>query len=124
VESDLLFGLGVRRYRVPKPEPVAFEHLRADGIGSVAVKRDRALDRGRFERFLKRLPSRVIRAKGVASIAGTPWRCVFNYACGRYEMDWVQWPGGPSGAEAVFIGKDIATLEPELADGLSRCEVD
>ena len=128
VESDLLFGLGLRRYRTSAPvgrtAAATTTHLAADGIAALALRRRGALDRARFERFLARLPARVIRAKGVVSIAGTPWRCVFNYTCGRYEMDWVQWNAAPTGAEAVFIGKDIGAVESELEAGLSRCEAD
>ena len=125
VKTDILFGLGVSRYRAAANPASARDgngHLAEDGIASVALRGERPLDRARFERFLGRLPANVLRAKGVVSFADTPWRCVFNYTCGRYEMDWIQWPGAAAGAEAVFIGRDIARAEPVLSDGLARCE--
>jgi cobalamin biosynthesis protein CobW len=126
VGSELLFGLAMRRYRSGETGATAAgrAHLTEDGIASVSIRSERPLDRARFERFLKKLPSSVIRAKGIASIDGTPWRCVFNYTCGRYEMDWIEWPGGGVGTEAVFLGKNIAKVESTLAEGLTRCQAE
>jgi len=56
------------------------------------------------------------------SFSDTPWRCVFNYTCGRYELNWVQWATAPTGSEAVFIGREIERAGPALAGGLSACE--
>jgi G3E family GTPase len=125
VDCDLLFGLGLRRYRGQGEAGTAVAragHLHVDGIGALSLRSRRALDRERFERFLGRLPAAVVRAKGVVRFADTPWRCVFNYTCGRYELNWVQWPSAPAGSEAVFIGRGIERAEPMLASGLAACE--
>jgi cobalamin biosynthesis protein CobW len=126
VDCDVLFGLGLQRYRKEAEPPACGErgrsHLQEDALRAISIRSRGVLDRDRFERFLGRLPAEVVRAKGVVSIAGTPWRCVFNYTCGRYEMNWVQWPTGPAGSEAVFIGREIERAESTLADGLSACE--
>jgi len=126
VDCNLLFGLGLQHYRSEGGSPVGDEkrrgHLHEDGLRAISIRSRGVLDRDRFERFLERLPAEVVRAKGVVSIAGTPWRCVFNYTCGRYEMNWVQWPTAPAGSEAVFIGRRIERAKSSLADGLSACE--
>ena len=125
IDSDILFGVGVMRYRAaarPATARNGHDHLAEDGIASIALRGEHPLDRRRFERFLGRLPANVLRAKGVVSFADTPWRCVFNYTCGRYDMDWIQWPGAAAGSEAVFIGRDIARAELALSEGLARCE--
>jgi len=125
VGSELLFGLAVRHYRSSRtPAAASRPHLLEDGIASVSLRSDRPLDRARFERFLEKLPDGVIRAKGIASIAGTPWRCVFNYTCGRYEMDWIECSSAGVGTEAVFLGRNIAEVESTLAEGLSRCQAE
>lgn len=125
VDCDMLFGLGLRRYRRgAEARTVAGGrgHLHGDGIRALSLRSERVLDRERFERFLRRLPSEVVRAKGVVSFSDTPWRCVFNYTCGRYELNWVQWPAAPTGSEAVFIGREIERAGPALAGGLTACE--
>lgn len=125
VDCNLLFGLGIRRYRGQgevRATVTGSGHLHEDGIGALSLRSRRALNRDRFERFLGRLPAAVVRAKGVVRFADTPWRCVFNYTCGRYELNWVQWPSAPVGSEAVFIGRGIETAEPMLAVGLAACE--
>ena len=125
VDCNLLFGLGLQRYRERGEGRTAVGgdgHLHEDGIRALSIRGRRALDRERFERFLARLPAAVVRAKGVVSFADTPWRCVFNYTCGRYELNWVQWPAAPDGSEAVFIGREIERAEPFLAGGLAACE--
>jgi G3E family GTPase len=125
VDCNLLFGLGLRRYRAQGAADAGVPragHLHEDGIEALSLRSRRALDRDRFERFLGRLPAAVVRAKGVVRIADTPWRCVFNYTCGRYELNWVQWPSAPAGSEAVFIGRGIEGAKPMLAGGLAACE--
>ena len=126
VDCNLLFGLGLQRYRKQEEAGTAARaglgHLHEDAIRAVSIRSRGALDRDRFERFLARLPAAVVRAKGVVSVAGTPWRCVFNYTCGRYELNWVQWPAAPAGSEAVFIGREIERAEPLLVGGMAACE--
>ena len=129
VDCDLLFGVGLRRVRrsdalIPATDGGAPGHLHADGIRALSLRSPRPLDRSRFERFLQRLPASVVRAKGVLRFVDTPWCCVFNYTCGRYELNWVQWPAAPAGSEAVFIGREIEREELILARGLSDCEAD
>jgi cobalamin biosynthesis protein CobW len=125
VPSDLLFGVGITRLRLATDagagEP---DHLGADGISALSLRAPGALDKARFERFLRRLPASILRAKGVVRFADTPWRCIFNYTCGRYELSWVRWQGGPDGSEAVFIGCDIERSEAALRSGLAGCELD
>lgn len=127
VDCNLLFGLGLQRYRRRDDATASApaggrRHVEEDAIRAVSIRSRGVLDRRRFERFLDRLPAEVVRAKGVVSFADTPWRCVFNYTCGRYELNWVQWPTAPAGSEAVFIGREIERAEPMLAGGMAACE--
>lgn len=125
VNADLLFGLGVARLR-PSPGHGSppDRHLDTDAIGALCLRTERSLDKARFERFLRKLPVSILRAKGVVRFADTPWRCAFNYTCGRYELNWVEWPGGPDASEAVFIGHEIEAARAALKTGLSGCELD
>ena len=126
VDCNLLFGLGLQRFRKRGEARTAAEngagHLHEDALRAISIRSRGVLDRDRFARFLDRLPAEVVRAKGVVSIAGTPWRCVFNYTCGRYELNWVQWPTAPAGSEAVFIGREIERAESMLVGGMAACE--
>lgn len=122
--SELLFGLGAGRLRKSAGAPPRADHLECDGISALCLRTDKAVDRRRFERFLARLPTNVLRAKGAVRFAGSPWLCVFNYTCGRYELNWVQYRGACGGGEAVFIGTAIRDAEAALAAELARCETD
>src|SRR5262249_32979629 len=107
VPADVLFATAPRRYRREEPPPGAAAeepHAHAGGdIRAFSWLGEAALDRRRFERFLAGLPREIYRAKGIVVFAGASWPCLFNFTCGRYELNWIQLSGAP--AQAVFIGR-------------------
>ncbi|MBI4638487.1 MAG: GTP-binding protein [Candidatus Rokubacteria bacterium] len=134
VPHEILFGTSVAahrerlraiadaRDRVADAPPS--HHLADDGISAVAYELRRPVDRERFERFLRRLPRTVYRAKGVVRFDETsPFASLFNFTCGRYDFDWYRIPDGATPpSQGVFIGKDIEKIRDEILEGLSRCE--
>ena len=121
VESEVLFATGVATYR--ESARSRSEHLHTDGIASFLYRTARPLRQDAFERLLARLPSDILRAKGIVRFAGRDWHCLFNFTCGRSELTWVKLDGA-AGAEsqAVFIGRQLARHRPRLEAELARCE--
>src|SRR5262245_4837726 len=72
VDADVLFATGVAAFR--ERARAASGHLHTDGIESFVYRSRRALDQAAFERLLGRLPSDVLRAKGIVRLAGRDWR--------------------------------------------------
>jgi G3E family GTPase len=119
VDADVLFATGVATYR--ERARAASGHLHADGIESFVYRSRRALDQAAFERLLGRLPSDVLRAKGIVRLAGRDWRCLFNFTCGRHELTWVRMDD-VSESQAVFIGRDLARHRPRIEAALAAAE--
>ncbi|MCW5891943.1 MAG: GTP-binding protein [bacterium] len=119
IDSDVLFATGVATYRERARSHSG--HLHADRFGSFAYRSARPLDQDAFEHFLAHLPREVVRAKGLVQIAGRDWQCLFNFTCGRWELNWVKLPTIPEN-QAVFIGRDLANHEPALRAALANCE--
>ncbi len=120
---DLLFATGAARYWRREPDAGragATAHLERDGLTAVVFRADGAMNRRRFERFLDRLPPRVYRAKGVLTFAGERRPSLFNYTCGRWQVDWLP-VDGPSRNRAVLIGKELAADGERLLRALARC---
>ena len=119
IESDLLFATGVATYRDRARS--ASGHLHTDGIGSFVFRSPHPLDQPRFERVLERLPSSVLRAKGVIRFAGRDWQGLFNYTCGRHELAWVKLPNVEE-TQVVFIGREIERHGESIRAALAACE--
>ena len=120
VDARLLFATGVGTLRAVGADGEG--HLAADGIETVSYRSARPLDRRRFERALAALPREVLRAKGVVRLAGQGRPCLFNYTCGRWDLDWL--PVLDVGeSQAVFIGRGIGGQAGRLRERLSACEV-
>jgi hypothetical protein len=78
-----------------------------------------------FERFLRKLPSNVYRAKGLLQLTRGAFPHVFNFTCGRFDFQ----PLPPTVAgrfptQAVFIGKDIHAYKEEIISRFQICEQD
>jgi G3E family GTPase len=79
------------------------------------------LDRRRFERFLGCLPPEIYRAKGLVRFSGASWPCLFNYTCGRWELNWIQLGDAVQASQAVFIGRDAQRLRERTLAALEAC---
>jgi G3E family GTPase len=119
IDGDVLFATGVATFR--ERARSASAHLHADGIESFVYRSRRALDQAAFERLLGRLPSDVLRAKGIVRFVGRDWRCLFNFTCGRHELTWVRMDDVPE-SQAVFIGRDLARHRPRIEAALAAAE--
>ncbi len=126
VGSNILFGTAPRHYRdsAADGDRQHSGHLGVDGMQTYTYRADGRLDQRRFERFLSRLPSAIYRAKGFVRFPGNDWACLFNFTCGRYELNWIKLTEAAGQTQAVFIGKNVAELEPKLRAGLDGCVAD
>ncbi len=130
VDSSLLFATGVRRFRegavAPDSAGASAEvepHAHSDEITAFSYQTDAPLDRARFERTLASLPADVYRAKGFVKLPGNELSCLFNFTCGRYELNWVRLADRVAGTQAVFIGRDVARHRAKICRRLAACEV-
>jgi G3E family GTPase len=130
---DILFGTSaaVHRERLRALEqarqlsssPSHAHHLSDDGITAFTYEGRQLLDRERFERFLKRLPPAVYRAKGIVRFEDSSFASLFNFTCGRYDFDWYRIPDGkPFTNQAIFIGRGIEAIRQEILERLADCE--
>jgi cobalamin biosynthesis protein CobW len=124
VASELLFATGVAAYRELARSQSS--HLHTDGIASFLYRTRRPLRQEAFERVLRRLPSNVLRAKGIVRFAGRDWHCLFNFTCGRHELSWIKLDGAAAAAEsqAVFIGRDLTRHRAGIEADLAACEAE
>jgi len=128
VPSDLLLGTSAARIRreysadASRCPPSA--HLHEDRIGAFVVREERPLDVQQFQRFLEDLPRTVYRAKGFARVAGNDWSCLFNFTCGRYELNWIKLGEAAGPTQAVFIGRDVEKYRARIERRLARCLAD
>ncbi len=118
VPLEVLFGAG-RRHRNRAARAARGQVAR--GFESFACKSAGCLALDRLERFVAALPRAVVRAKGLASAGGSPFDCLFNFACGRYRLNWVKLPPRRLGSEAVFFGRGIERPRPWIKGALTRC---
>jgi G3E family GTPase len=119
IDSELLFATGVATYR--ERAQVSSNHLHADGIGSFVYRTPHPLDQDGFARVLDRLPSSLLRAKGIVRFAGRDWQGLFNFTCGRHELAWVKLPHVAE-TQAVFIGRELDRHAPRIRAALAACE--
>jgi G3E family GTPase len=121
VDARLLFATGVGTLRSDAAQPGA--HHEPDGIETVTYRSARPLDQRRFERVLGGLPRAILRAKGVVRLAGRDRPCLFNYTCGRWDLDWLP-VLDVAESQAVFIGRHLTDHAPRLRERLRACEVE
>ncbi|MBI3949471.1 MAG: GTP-binding protein [Acidobacteria bacterium] len=130
---DILFGTSaaIHRERLRALEEAEDQsggtshsnHLTDDGITAFTYEGRRLIDRERFERFLKRLPSTVYRAKGIVRFEESNFASLFNFTCGRYDFDWYRIPdGSPFMNQGIFIGKQINSIQEDILEKLAACE--
>ena len=99
-------------------------HLERDQIAAFSFESGTPLDRDRFERMLRKLPSSVYRAKGMIHFEGEGWPSLFNYTCGRYDFDWCPLPLGDGfRSQGVFIGKQIERERSGILGKIEKCKV-
>lgn len=135
LDSDILFATGVATYRERTRERSS--HLHADRIGSFVYRTPRPLRQEAFEHLLTKLPTDVLRAKGIVRFVGRDWHCLFNFTCGRHELTWMKLPpqatlspgdpgadAAPPESQAVFIGRDMEKHRPRIEAALAACETD
>jgi G3E family GTPase len=130
-ENDLILGTSAARMRALSGAPAPLKaaegpvgHLHEDRIGAFVIREERALDVGRFERFLEDLPRSVYRAKGFARVADNEWSCLFSFTCGRYELNWIKLGEAAGPTQAVFIGRDVEKSRARIERRLERCLAD
>jgi cobalamin biosynthesis protein CobW len=120
IDSELLFATGVATYR-DRARTAPSAHLHVDGVGSFLYRTPHPLDQERFGRVLDRLPRSVLRAKGIVRFAGRDWQGLFNFTCGRHELQWVKLPNVTE-SQAVFIGRDLERHADQIRAALAACE--
>jgi cobalamin biosynthesis protein CobW len=130
VQTDLLFSTGVGTYRArlqavgDTTSAHAAHHAHGhDAIQAFSYETRAPVDLYAFERFLKKLPSNVYRAKGVLQLTRGAFPHVFNFTCGRFDFH----PLAPELArqfptQGVFIGKDIQAYKDEIIGRFRACE--
>jgi len=123
VDTPVLFGTSVRRYRslALAPQAGQDDHLRRDGIESFVCEIDGYLDRPRFERLLVTLPEAVYRAKGLVWFAGEGAPSLFNFTCGRYQLQWLPARPAAAVAQGVFIGRGVKALRERITKQFLAC---
>ncbi len=130
VETDLLFSTGVSAYRArlnapadPASAPPSPHAHGQDSIQAFSYESSRPVDLRAIERFLRKLPANVYRAKGLLQLTGGAFPHLFNFTCGRFDFH----PLSPDlgrkfSTQAVFIGQDILPLKDKIVGKFRACE--
>lgn len=130
VQTDLLFSTGVSAYRArlqaagnTAPAHAVHHAHGQEAIQAFSYETRAPVDLYAFERFLKKLPSNVYRAKGLLQLTRGAFPHVFNFTCGRFDFH----PLSPAlgrqfPTQGVFIGKDIQTYQAEIISRFRACE--
>ncbi|MGD1854096.1 MAG: CobW family GTP-binding protein [Leptolyngbyaceae cyanobacterium] len=98
------------------------QHLRNDGFMSVSFTGDRPFALNKFQEFLAyRLPTNVLRAKGILWFEESPKRHLFQLSGNRFTLDDSEWSTSPK-TEMVLIGRqlDVISLTQILNNCLTR----
>ncbi|HEX9794875.1 MAG TPA: CobW family GTP-binding protein, partial [Planctomycetota bacterium] len=128
VDTDLLFGTSVGRVRaelraLAERGGHGHNHLEDEEVQAFSYQGEptERFERRRFERLLARLPREIWRAKGIVHFAGEDSPCMFNFTCGRWEIDWFRPPEGiVVGSQAVFIGRRAERRRQRILGALAR----
>jgi G3E family GTPase len=127
VPADVLFGTSARSHLErlhAAARPASHgdrEHLAHDHISSFAHETRGAFGRAAFERFLGDLPSDIYRAKGIVRFTESEWSCLFNFTCGRWDLEWRDRAGKDFVGRSVFIGAHAMDLRASLTRELEKC---
>ncbi|MBI4749932.1 MAG: GTP-binding protein [Acidobacteria bacterium] len=115
---------GHRSSRGSRSLPVASgNHLQEADLSAFSYTSSEPLKRLAFEQFLEALPPAVYRAKGIVHFDGERWPCLFNFTCGRYDLDPLLYPVTAGFQnQAIFIGHTISTIKPQILPRLQACE--
>jgi cobalamin biosynthesis protein CobW len=130
VQTDLLFSTGVSAYRARLQGPGQADGSHAahhthgqDAIQAFSYETPAPVDLYAFERFLKKLPANVYRAKGLLQLTRGAFPHVFNFTCGRFDFH----PLAPElgrqfPTQGVFIGKAIHASKDDIISRFRACE--
>jgi G3E family GTPase len=126
VQDEILFATSAATYW---RRPVHSEgndnrrlHLNQDSLTSFSFQREGVMVRHPFEAFLSKLPPEIYRAKGIVKFSGEGWSSIFNYTCGRSQLDWLSPAEGNSfHNRAVVIGKNLAPMRDGILRELEKC---
>ncbi|MGR3495967.1 CobW family GTP-binding protein [Citreimonas sp.] len=108
----------------PLPANDHHDHVAADGIESVTLREDAALDADAVEAWLERLLSvrgeDILRTKGILALAGEERRFVLQAVNMMIEGDFgTPWGAEPPASRIVFIGRSLDRAV--LREGFSAC---
>lgn len=130
VKTDLLFGTGVSAYRASlqaatqgQTVPAAHHSHGQDAIQAFSYETQSPVELAAFERFLKKLPPTIYRAKGLLQLTNGAFPHVFNFTCGRFDFQ----PLSPDvgrrfPTQAVFIGKELGASKEDIITRIRACE--
>ncbi len=92
-------------------------------LESFAYRSSSEVDRASFERFLEHLPPTVYRAKGFLRMGGNEWSYLFNFTCGRYQLDAIKLRSAELVTQAVFIGRELSSSKERIIADFRACEL-
>lgn len=99
-------------------------HLEIDQIETFAIELPNTLSQRKFEDFLSNLPRACYRAKGIVKFAEMPTPAIFNFASGRYtlEFDTLQ-NEHITHSTFIFIGKELGKEKSNIEANLTLCQL-
>lgn len=127
VGTDVLFATSAQRLRrqITHHPASTTQHLHDDAIEAFTYTSQRPLHRQRFTHLLQHLPPELYRAKGILHFDQDTWSSLFNYTCGRYDIDWfMRQEAFETPSQAVFIGRHILQQRDDLLAQLATCELE
>ncbi len=122
IDTPLLFAPGVAAMRRVAEGGATTEHLKRDDVAAFVFRTPRRLRQEAFERVVARLPGAVYRAKGIVRFVGRDLPCLFNYTCGRSDLESMDLPGVGTESQVVVIGRGIEGYRRQVLAGLTGCE--
>jgi G3E family GTPase len=122
IDGGILFGAALHEPHNDQGMPATSDHLRDEGIATIAWRNDTPLERQRLEATLRELPPQVYRAKGLVHCTDAPWPSRVNIVCGRVDYETTRLKHPPQQLnQLVLIGADLATLRDDLLSCLEAC---
>jgi G3E family GTPase len=127
VDPDVLFGTAARSHieRLDRARhetgQAGHDHLGRDEISAFVYESNRPFERERFTALLSHLPATIYRAKGLVRFADSEWSVLFNFTCGRTELEWGEQVDERFVGRAVFIGRGAVELRDAIARDLDTC---
>jgi len=109
LDNNYLFGINTKK--IPKRhEPHKIN------VNQFSFKTDK-IDREKFDKFLKKIPREIYRAKGFVVFREGSF--LFNYVAGRHDFEEFK----NDKTELVFIGENIDNLKKDIIDELKKTEL-